>query len=214
MTATRPDYQTYPTLDRAAARRAADSLLALTGEGAPVADSLLLTIERFYRREARLLDSERFDDWYALLADDLFYWLPLIENRWRRDKRPLLDPDAMAMFDERKADIAVRIGRMKSNMVWSEDPPTRHVYIIGNVEAFETGRDGEYEVHSTFLQYRNRSEHDEVTLAGRRRDILRRAGAGVGAGAGAGAGDGFLIARRLVLLPQSVLLAKNLSAFF
>jgi ethylbenzene dioxygenase beta subunit len=74
--------------------------------------------------------------------------------------------------------------------------------MISNVEAFETEIAGEFEVHSVFLQYRNRSEHDETTLTGRRRDILRASG------------DGFVIAARLILLPQAILLTKNLSAFF
>lgn len=198
----KPDYSTYPTLTREEAAAAARQLLSFDGAGQPVGMETHFEIENFLKREARLLDAERYDDWYALLADDLFYWLPLIENRFRRDKRELIDPDAMAMFDERKADIAVRIGRIASNLVWTEDPPTRHVYVISNVEAFETGTEGEYEVHSAFVQYRNRSEHDEATLIGRRRDLLRRTA------------DGFEIARRLVLLPQSVLLTKNLSAFF
>lgn len=197
-----PDYAAYPTLTRAEATAAAQALLAMDGTGTAVSDAMLIAIERFYRREARLLDAERFDDWYDLLADDLFYWMPLTENRFRRDARPTYDPNAMAFFDERKADIAVRIGRLKSNLVWTEDPPTRHSYIVGNVEAFEASIPGEYEVHSTFLQYRNRSEHDDALLAGRRRDLIRSAG------------DGFQIVRRLILLPQSILLTKNLSAFF
>jgi ethylbenzene dioxygenase beta subunit len=200
--AAKPDYGTYPTLDNAAARAAAQQLLSLDGSGRPVDDSQLLRIERFYRREARLLVEERVDEWYGLLADDLFYWMPLIENRFRRDPRPVLDPESMALFDERKADIAVRIGRLGSKLVWTEDPPTRHVYAVGNVEAFETAIPGEYETHSTFIQYRNRAEHDAVTITGRRRDVLRVAD------------DGFQLVRRLILLPQSVLLSKNLSAFF
>jgi ethylbenzene dioxygenase beta subunit len=200
--AAKPDYSTYPTLTMDAARAAAAQLLALQGSGAAVGDALLLRIERFYRMEARLLDAEDFRSWYALLADDLFYWAPLQENRFRRDKRPVINADNMAFFDERKADIAVRIGRLSSNLVWTEDPPTRHVYIISNVEAFETDVPGEIEVHSTFIQHRNRSEHDEATLYGRRRDILRVQG------------EGFQIARRLILLPQSILLTKNLTTFF
>jgi ethylbenzene dioxygenase beta subunit len=196
------DYSAYPTLTYDAAQSAARRLLALDGRGRPIDDMSLIKIERFYAREARLLDEERYDDWYALLADDLFYWMPLRQNRFRREKTPEIDPANMAYFDERKADIAVRIGRLKSNLVWTEDPPTRHVYMISNVEAFETEIAGEFEVHSVFLQYRNRSEHDETTLTGRRRDILRASG------------DGFVIAARLILLPQSILLTKNLSAFF
>jgi ethylbenzene dioxygenase beta subunit len=67
---------------------------------------------------------------------------------------------------------------------------------------FTTAVDNEFEVHSTFNQYRNRSEHDDAVLFGRRRDILRRDDGGLA------------IARRLILLPQAVLLTKNLSAFF
>lgn len=198
----RPDYTTYPRLTRQQARDAAYRLLAMRGEGAFVDDRRLADIERFYRKEARLLDEERYDEWYDLLADDLFYWMPLRESRFRRDSRPELSPDNMALFDESKADIAVRLGRVASKLAWTEDPPTRHVYVVANIEAFETATAGEYEIHSTFVQYRNRSEHDAVTICGRRRDLLRAVG------------DGFQIAGRLIILPQSVLLAKNLSAFF
>lgn len=196
------DYASLPRLDRDQARAAAEQLIGMRGAGEPVADSLHLRISRFYSLEARLLDGERYQEWYDLLADDLFYWMPLHENRFRRDKRPPISPDNMALFDESKADIAIRLGRLDSNLVWTEDPPTRHVYIVANVEAFETTTNGEYEVHSTFVQYRNRTEHDEATLHGRRRDLLR-------------AVDGvFQIVRRMIVLPQSVLLTKNLSVFF
>lgn len=196
------NYATFPRLNQDEARKAAAGLIAMRGEGKPVAAGLLARIEGFYRREARLLDEERYGEWYDLLADDLFYWMPLRENRFRRDKRPEIDPGNMAFFDESKADIAVRIGRLASNLVWTEDPPTRHVYVVTNVEAFETPVAGEFEIHSAFVQYRNRSEHDEATIVGRRRDLVRSAG------------EDFRIARRLILLPQSVLLTKNLSAFF
>tara|TARA_A100001391_G_scaffold119260_1_gene81173 strand:- start:19082 stop:19699 length:618 start_codon:yes stop_codon:yes gene_type:complete len=198
----KPDYSTYPAIGMSEAREAARQLLAMRGDGEPVSDELHRAIERFYFREARLLDEERYDEWYELLADDLFYWLPLRQNLFRRDKRGEIDPSNMAMFDERKADIAVRLGRINSRLVWTEDPPTRHVYQISNVEAFPTAIDGEYEVHSTFVQYRNRSEHDEATLVGRRRDVVRAKD------------DGFELVRRLILLPQSVLLTKNLTVFF
>lgn len=190
------------TLDLAASRALAEELLTPWAQGAAVSDSEVLRIERFLRLEARLLDQERYRDWYALLAEDLFYWMPLRENRRRRTKGREITPDHMAFFDERKADIDTRLQRLESGMAWIEDPPTRHVYAISNVEAFETVIPGEYEVHSVFTMYRNRSERDESTLMGRRRDVLRRCG------------DSFQVARRLILLQQSVLLSKNLSVFF
>lgn len=197
-----PDDSALPRLTFVQARQAAAQLLAMTGKGAPVDDSLQLRIQRFCSMEARLLDSERYHDWYDLLADDLFYWLPLHENRFRRDSRPAISPDNMALFDECKADIAVRLGRLDSRRVWTEDPATRHIYVVSNIEGFETEVPNEYEVHSTFVQYRNRSEHDDAMLCGRRLDLLRIVG-----------GE-FRLARRLILLPQSVLLTKNLSVFF
>ena len=191
-----------PRPTRPEARAAAAQLLAMRGDGTPVPAVRSQAIERFYRREARLLDEERYEEWYALLADDLFYWMPLRENRYRRDRRPAIDPENVALFDDSKADMALRVGRLASTRVWTEDPPGRHVFLVTNLEAFATDAEDEFEVHSAFLQYRNRSEHDETTLAGRRRDLLRADG------------DSFLLARRLILLPQSVLLAKNLSVFF
>lgn len=198
----KPDYSTFPRLTYDQARMAANSLLAMTGDAQKAQEAVQRDIERFYFKEARLLDEERFEEWYALLADDLFYWMPLRENRFRRDKRPEISADGMALFDECKADIAVRLGRLSSNLAWTEDPPTRHTYIISNVEVFATDHPEEYEVHSAFTQYRHRSEHDAATLHGRRRDLIRKAP------------DGFRIVRRLILLPQSVLSTKNLSAFF
>lgn len=196
------DYSTFPSLNKQQARMAAAQLVAMRGEGRAVEDVILGRVERFYRREARLLDEERYGEWYELLADDLFYWMPMRENRYRRDERQEFDPDAMAFFDESKADIAVRIGRLNSGLAWTEDPATRHVFSVTNVEVFETPVSGEFETHHVFSQYRNRSEHDESTICGRRRDLIRVVE------------GGFQIVRRMIILPQSVLLAKNLSAFF
>jgi len=107
------------------------------------------------------------------------------------------------MFDETKASIDLRLQRLESGMAWAEDPPTRHVYQITNIEAFETDKPDTVEVHSVFTLYRNRSERDQSTLMGRRRDLLRKTDDGE-----------FLIKGRLILLQQSTLLAKNLSYFF
>ncbi len=191
-----------PATARTAARAAAEQLLTPWAQGAPVDDACLRRIERFLYKEARLLDLEQHRNWYALLAEDVFYWMPLRENRQRRDTRREIDPDNVALFDERKADIDLRIKRLETGKAWIEDPAGRHVYSITNIEAFETATPGEFEVLSVFTLYRNRAIRDESTLMGRRRDILRSVN-----------GE-FQIARRLILLQQAVLLTKNLSVFF
>jgi biphenyl 2,3-dioxygenase beta subunit len=57
-------------------------------------------------------------------------------------------------------------------------------------------------VKSRFLIYRNRVETETDLLVGKREDTLRREG------------DGWLIARRKIILDQNVLLTKNLTFFF
>lgn len=181
-----------------------ETLLALNGENENVSMALCYQIQQFLYREARLLNSEQLDKWFANLADDLVYWAPLRENRLRKNQKrdPEISIDRCSLFEEDKQSIAIRLKRLDSGKCWTEDPPTRQVYAVSNVEAFHTNTENEFEVHSVFTLYRSRFERDDSTLMGRRKDILRKEA------------SGFKLAGRLILLQQSTLQAKNLSAFF
>jgi ethylbenzene dioxygenase subunit beta len=185
-----------------ASRAAASRLMGLKGHGRRIIGAEREAVEQFLYAEARLLDGERYDEWFDLLADDLFYWMPVQESRMRKDPRGIIDPRNVAFFDDSKVDIAVRLRRMNSGVVWTEDPATRHVYSVSNIEVFETDVAGELEVHSVVNQYRHRLERDDSQIMARRRDILRRIG------------DSFEIVNRLVIVPQSVFQNKNISVFF
>lgn len=167
----------------------------------PVDDATYLRVLRFYAAEARLLDEERYSEWLELMAPDLRYWMPGIENRYRRDPITARTTGRMSFFDDSLGDLRLRVRRLESGCAWPEDPPTRHVYAIGNVEAFETD-DDELLVLSVFTSYRNKLDRDESLLMGRREDRLRRNG------------DRLSIAKRAIFLSQSLLLAKNLNVFF
>jgi 3-phenylpropionate/cinnamic acid dioxygenase small subunit len=41
---------------------------------------LVQEIAEFLYREAELLDERRYDDWLALLSDDIRYWMPMRRN--------------------------------------------------------------------------------------------------------------------------------------
>lgn len=78
--------------------------------------------------------------------------------------------------------------------------------MISNVQILAASPAGpaptEVNVKSRFLVYRNRVETETDVLVGKREDLLRRV-------------DGiFRIARRKIVLDQSVLLTKNLTVFF
>jgi 3-phenylpropionate/cinnamic acid dioxygenase small subunit len=167
-------------------------------------------VEQFYYEEAELLDDGRFADWLELLADDLDYWMPTRTNRLRRQQALSIAARGEAgYYDETKESLAWRIRRFDSGMAWAEDPPSRTRHLITNivVRHIDPGQHPDFsaedlEVRSAFLVYRNRLEREENLFAGRRVDILRRTE------------EGLRVARRVILLDQHVLQAKNISTFF
>ncbi|MCP3725894.1 3-phenylpropionate/cinnamic acid dioxygenase subunit beta [Paraburkholderia sp. CNPSo 3272] len=159
-------------------------------------------IEQFLFREARMLDSERWEDWLALMTEDIHYWMPAIENRRRADKLGAYAPGRGAYFDDNHFDLQRRVARFMQPSAWAEDPPTRHVHVISNVEACPAEVDAEYRVHSVFVNYRSRGEADNDLILGRREDILRETEGGL------------RIARRKIVITQSLLMSKNINTFF
>lgn len=171
-------------------------------EGTAVDQATAWRLERQIYREARLLDEEAWDEWLALMCEDIHYWMPAVENRRRADRLAAWEPGRGAYFDDTLRELAIRIARFKQPSAWAEDPPTRHLHVVGNVEVYQAARPCEYRVHSTFVNYRSRGEADNDLLLGRREDLWREV-------------DGELrLARRKVLITQSLLLAKNLNTFF
>lgn len=178
-----------------------DQLLALDAAGSPVDMATFLEIQNSVNREAYLLNHEKLDQWCDNLEDDLVYWAPIRENILRRNRVPEITTFRVPLFEETKDSILMRLKRNDSGMCWTEDPPTRQVTAISNLQAFETDKDDEFEVHTVFTLYRSRFERDDNTLMGRRKDIWRKVG------------NDFRLAGRLIMLQQSTLLTKNLNVF-
>ncbi|HRD34739.1 MAG TPA: 3-phenylpropionate/cinnamic acid dioxygenase subunit beta [Rhodocyclaceae bacterium] len=158
-------------------------------------------IAQFLYREGRLLDDERWDDWLGLMAEDIHYWMPTMENRRRADKNGSHAVDRGALYNDNLRDLSRRIARFKQPSAWAEDPATRHCHVVSGIEVYLGEKSGEFIVHSTFVNYRSRVEKDNDLLVGRREDVLRSAG------------DSFKLARRKIIITQSVLMAKNLNTF-
>jgi 3-phenylpropionate/cinnamic acid dioxygenase small subunit len=177
--------------------------------------TLMREVEQFLYREARLLDERRFPEWLELMTDDLHYWMPMRTNRYQAASKAIaiLDPgrhgtaevtseDELAILDETKATLAGRIARLETGMAWAEDPPSHTRHVLTNIEVEPGDIVSEVKVYANFLVYRNRSETEADFYVGSRQDILRKI-------------DGaWKIARRKIILDQTVLLAKNVSIFF
>ncbi|NLJ61778.1 MAG: 3-phenylpropionate/cinnamic acid dioxygenase subunit beta [Alcaligenaceae bacterium] len=158
-------------------------------------------VKAFLYREARLLDTEQWDDWLALMHEEVHYWMPGIENRRREDKLGQYSADHMAYFDDHLRDLTRRVERFKQATAWAENPPTRNVHIVSNVEVFAGENEDELVVHSCIFSVRSRGLNEHFEIAARREDVLRRV-------------DGELkILRRKILIPNATLLCKNINTF-
>jgi 3-phenylpropionate/cinnamic acid dioxygenase small subunit len=103
---------------------------------------------------------------------------------------------------ETKETLGRRIARLETGMARAEDPPSRTRHMLSNSEVEPGDAASELKVYTNFLVYRSRSETEQDFYVGARQDVLRQV-------------DGaWKIARRKIILDQTVLLAKNVSSFF
>nr|ACF16029.1 terminal dioxygenase beta subunit [Bordetella sp. IITR-02] len=172
---------------------------------APVAPELQHEIEQFYYWEAKLLNDRRFEEWFALLAADIHYFMPIRTTRIMRDARlEYSGTGEYAHFDDDAAMMKGRLRKVTSDVSWSENPASRTRHLVSNVMIADGPVEGEYEISSAFIVYRNRLERQLDIFAGERRDTLRRNKTETG----------FEIVNRTILIDQSIILANNLSFFF
>jgi 3-phenylpropionate/cinnamic acid dioxygenase small subunit len=165
------------------------------------AQALWLELMQFYIREAWLLDERKLGEWLDLFTDDVLYFMPRRKNVWRREhEREVTAPGDLALIEDDKRYLQMRVARLESGMAWAEDPPSRTRHLIGNL-VVEPTAGGEVRARTAFLVYRSHLETDQQLFAGSREDVLRQV-------------DGaWKVARRTILLDANVLPDKNLSIF-
>ncbi|MEJ6011117.1 3-phenylpropionate/cinnamic acid dioxygenase subunit beta [Novosphingobium aquae] len=150
--------------------------------------------------EAAALDERRFDDWIAMLSADLVYQAPIRMTRTgvNRDRDVMR---TMFHFDDDYTSILMRTGRLQKS-AWAEDPPSRCRRFITNVRVGECETAGDYEVVSYLYLERSRGDnpHNEQ-LTAERRDVWRDVN------------GAYVLARREIIVDQSVLGMSNLAVF-
>jgi 3-phenylpropionate/cinnamic acid dioxygenase small subunit len=154
----------------------------------------------FLYREAEILDDRRHDEWLQMLAADVRYVVPVrVTSAHSLDDSALED---MGHFDEDRYSLEKRVERFATEHAWAEDPPSRTRRHVTNVRCFEGDAEGEVVVRSNLLLFRSRGDiHDHDLLSATRTDVLRREPGGL------------KLARRTVLLDESVLRTQNLAVF-
>jgi 3-phenylpropionate/cinnamic acid dioxygenase small subunit len=176
-----------------------------SSEAAPVIvtprQALWLELTQFYIREAWLLDERKFQEWLGLFTEDVLYFMPRRKNVPRRESHREVTPlGDLALIEDDKRYLEMRVARLETGMAWAEDPPSRTRHLVGNLVA-EPMDSGDVQAKTAFLVYRSHLETDQQLLAGSREDVLRRV-------------DGaWKVAKRTIVLDANVLLDKNLSIF-
>ncbi|MCB1755757.1 MAG: 3-phenylpropionate/cinnamic acid dioxygenase subunit beta [Gammaproteobacteria bacterium] len=176
---------------------------SLNDQRHPAALEVHYKVSQFLKQEYRLLDEERFDEWLELFAEDVHYAMPGIENRRRENllSEGFYDSSHMAYFDDSLRDLRRRVSRFQQSSAWAENPGTRNVHTLSNIEVFQTPEADDLIVHSVFQSVRGRGLDEQYVIHGRRRDVLTPAG------------DSYKIRKRLILIPNATLGCKNINTF-
>ncbi|MBA3367548.1 MAG: 3-phenylpropionate/cinnamic acid dioxygenase subunit beta [Geodermatophilaceae bacterium] len=152
--------------------------------------------------EAYLLDAQAYEAWLELLTDDIHYLMPVRVTTALGsgfDTSP-----GMAHFDEDKYSLSRRVARFLTEHAWTEDPPSRLRHHLSNVRTFATPDENHLIVESATLLFRNRGDVRESSfISAGREDLLRRSPSG----------SGWQLARRTIMVDESVMRMQNLAIF-
>lgn len=178
------------------------SRIQRTGRSLPFSDERHQQAHHWLVEETYVLDAQHYDDWLDVLAEDIHYVMPVRVTTALGagyDSAP-----GMAHFDENKYSLSRRVARFQTEHAWTEDPPSRLRHHVTNVRTFATEDADHLVVDSAVLLYRSRGDVQEAAvISAGREDLLRRSPDG----------DGWLLARRTILVDDSVLRTQNLAIF-
>lgn len=125
--------------------------------------------EQFLYHEARLLDTQRYEEWLGLFTEDATYWVPLEQGQG--------DPfETSSIIHDDRTLLELRVKQARHPRAHSRLPLARTVHQVGNVMLLGES-EGELRVASTLQLVEFRAERQRVwgALVEHR---LRRADAG------------------------------------
>jgi len=172
------------------------------GRTLPFGDDRHLEASQWLVDESYLLDGQAYESWLDLLTDDIHYLMPVRVTTALGsgfDTSP-----GMAHFDEDKYSLSRRVARFLTEHAWTEDPPSRLRHHLSNVRTFATPDEQHLIVDSATLLFRNRGDVRESSfISAGREDLLRQAPSG----------SGWQLARRTIMVDESVMRMQNLAIF-
>jgi benzoate/toluate 1,2-dioxygenase beta subunit len=130
-------------------------------------------LRAFVEHESDLLDEQRFDQWYALFADDGAYWAPAA-----RGQQSWLDH--VSLFYDDKATIKTRVARLNHPMIHCQEPRSHCVRVVSNFSIESESALGDTcLVRSKFIMIEDRPGAERRLYGGRYYHSLRRTDGGL-----------------------------------
>ena len=170
------------------------------GQSLPFGSELHHTIHHWLVEEAYALDQQRYEDWLELLTEDIHYIMPV--RMTTALGTPFSTSPGMSHWDENKYSLSRRVARFATEHAWTEDPPSRLRHYVTNVRVFASDVEGEVIADSAVLLFRSRGDVNEPSLiSAHREDVFRQTEVG------------WKLARRVIMVDESVLRTQNLAIF-
>jgi phthalate 3,4-dioxygenase subunit beta len=178
------------------------------GTPIPFHDRVHHRVHQFLVEEAAILDERRYHDWLALMTPDVVYRMPVRVTTTGQVSDTVLAH--MDHFLEDHYSLGKRVERLYTEHAWTEDPPSRVRHFVTNVRSFHaeatrsdrTEERSEVTARSYLLLFRSRGDLREAEfISAERTDRLRPDG------------ESFRIARRDILIDESVIRTQNLAIF-
>ncbi|WP_019937624.1 aromatic-ring-hydroxylating dioxygenase subunit beta [Bordetella sp. FB-8] len=123
-------------------------------------------LTRLIYQEARLIDQGRFDEWYALYAEDGLYWMPLAPGQHSGLDEP-------ALMYEDKMLLRLRLDRMKDPRAHSLHPAVRCLHVLQAPEV--TGRDAaaaHYTLSTPFIYVETQGDTQHILAATAEHELI------------------------------------------
>jgi len=108
--------------------------------------------EQFLYQEARLLDTQRYEEWLSLFTDDATYWVPLEQGQ----KDPY---ETSSIIHDDRTLLELRVKQLRHPRAHARQPLARTVHQVTNV--VQLGKaNGELHIGSTLtvVEFRNEKQ--------------------------------------------------------
>jgi 3-phenylpropionate/cinnamic acid dioxygenase small subunit len=143
-----------------------------------------VTPEDFLYHEARLLDTQRYEEWLQLFTEDATYWVPLEQGQ--------KDPhETSSIIHDDRTLLALRVKQIRHPRAHARQPLARTVHQVGNVTVVnETAaelrvastltvvefRNEKQRLYGALVEHRLRRKDDTFQIAHKRIDLVNSAG--------------------------------------